>query len=101
MTPGPRSAASDDPRPEQRADAPVREHEGTEDRDGSRSFDDALDNQFPRHGTHQVFIDIERLQSFAGKFSLHHQGHEHLLAHEPQTRLLHRARVRGDRATEC
>ena len=58
--------------------------------------DSCLLHQFARHRAHQVFIGVERLQTFARELAFHHQGHQHLLAHQPEAGLLHRARVRDE-----
>ena len=50
-------------------------------------------HQFARHRAHQVFVGVERLQTFARELALHHERHQHLLAHQTEAGLLHRARV--------
>src|SRR3984885_13546760 len=45
----------------------------------------ALD-QLTRHGAHHVVVTLERMNAFARELALHHQSHQHLLSHQPETR---------------
>ena len=49
------------------------------------------------HRAHQVFyVGVERLQTFARELAFHHERHQHLLAHQAEAGLLHRAGARDE-----